>query len=106
MNDIAPELLQTITNEFEDLIKNDEVLFGIRKKIKAGKATYQDANRASIRIGELLSKAYRSHLSSDVLPDGTMYYNIAKRVLEPTLKRDFEEVSGICQDVQDRKSVV
>ncbi|MCZ2855895.1 hypothetical protein [uncultured Dubosiella sp.] len=100
MNDIAPELLQTITNEFEDLIKNDEVLFGIRKKIKAGKATYQDANRASIRIGELLSKAYRSHLSSDVLPDGTMYYNIAKRVLEPTLKRDFEEVSGICQDVQ------
>lgn len=100
MNDVAPELLETITNEFEDLIKNDEVLFGIRKKIKAGKATYQDANRASIRIGELLSKAYRSHLSSDVLPDGTMYYNIAKRVLEPTLKRDFEEVSGICQDVQ------
>ncbi|WP_288342014.1 hypothetical protein [uncultured Dubosiella sp.] len=100
MNDVAPELLETITNEFEDLIKNDEVLFGIRKKIKAGKATYQDANRASIRIGELLSKAYQSHLSSDVLPDGTMYYNIAKRVLEPTLKRDFDEVSGICQDVQ------
>ncbi len=100
MNDVAPELLETITNEFEDLIKNDEVLFGIRRKIKAGKATYQDANRASIRIGELLSKAYQSHLSSDVLPDGTMYYNIAKRVLEPTLKRDFDEVSGICQDVQ------
>lgn len=100
MNDVVPELLETITNEFEDLIKNDEVLFGIRKKIKAGKATYQDANRASIRIGELLSKAYQSHLSSDVLPDGTMYYNIAKRVLEPTLKRDFDEVSGICKDVQ------
>lgn len=100
MSDIAPELLNKITKEFEDLIEKDEVLLRIRKKIRSGKADYLDANAGAIRIGELLSQSYQRYISSDVLPNGQMYYNIAQRVLDPTLKRDFDEISKLCMDVQ------
>lgn len=100
MSDIAPELLEKITKEFEDLIEKDEVLLRIRKKIRSGKSTYLDANGGAIRIGELLSQTYQKYISSDVLPNGQMYYNIAQRILGPTLKQDFEEISKLCLDVQ------
>lgn len=100
MADIAPELLKKITNEFEDLIENDEVLLRIQKKIRTRKASYIDAHDGSVRIGEILSQAYQKHISSGILPNGQMYYNIAQRVIDPTLKRDFDEISKLCMDVQ------
>lgn len=101
MDAIAPELLENITKEFEDLVEKDEVLLSVRKKIASNTATYQDANQAAIRLGKLLSRAYQDNISSDRLPNGQMYYNIAKRVLEPTLKNNYGEISDICLSIQE-----
>ena len=35
-----------------------------------------------------------------MLPDGRMYYNIAKSVVEPLLKGNYELVTDICGEVQ------
>ncbi|MDK6788265.1 hypothetical protein QP330_10485, partial [Actinotignum timonense] len=51
-------------------------------------------------MGEILSKVLGSSLSNDTLPDGKMYYNIAKRLLNETLGRNYELVSSYASDVQ------
>lgn len=98
--DIVPTLLATIQADFDEAIRKDSLLIRIQKKIDAGTATYQDANDFAVEAGQVLAKIYKKHLSSDVLPDGRMYYNIAERILYPTLKRNHELIAGTAADVQ------
>lgn len=101
MDDIAPALLKNIQDTFEDLVKNDEALFRIRKRLESRKATYADAHDYAGRIAKCLQQAYSSHLIGDSLPDGRMYYNIANRILPPTLTRCGGLVSDYCVQVQE-----
>lgn len=70
MDDIAPALLKNIQDTFEGLVKNDEALSRIRKRLESGKASYADAQDYAGRIAKYLQQAYSSHLSADSLPDG------------------------------------
>ena len=101
MDDIAPALLKNIQDTFEDLVKNDKALSRIRKRLESGKASYADAQDYAGRIAKCLQQAYSSHLSADSLPDGRMHYNIANRVLPPTLTRCGGLVSDYCVQVQE-----
>ena len=60
-------------------------LNGIRRVIDIGDATYQQANEFAIEVGEILASVFQENLSSDILPNGRMYYNIAKKVVEPMM---------------------
>jgi hypothetical protein len=51
-------------------------------------------------VGQALSFAFQEHLSSEVLPDGKMYWNIADRVIRPLLEEDYQLVSTATQLVQ------
>lgn len=99
--DIVPDLKKKIEDEFEDLIKDDEVLFQLAEKMKTKNASYIDADLYAQRIGELSSKSLLKHLTPDSLPDGTMYFNIGNRVLTPALQRDYELISDVCVEVQE-----
>lgn len=101
MEDVTPELLQKIKKQFKDDAKDNKVLVDLVQKIDLGKADYIDANKFAIEIGNILAKSMQDNLSSFVLPDGKMYYNIASQVLNDTLKNNHKIISDYSRDVQE-----
>ena len=100
MEDIAPQLLETLRTRFSEKIAVNPKIRALAKKIKAGDATYVDAEDYAYLIGNALSEVFMDNLSSAVLPDGRMYYNIAQRVLQPLLEEDHAIVSDAAAMVQ------
>lgn len=100
VEDIVPSLLKKIKSEFEGARLDSEVLKDLLSKLQHSKASYLDANKYAIEIGEILSKALGASLTNETLPDGKMYYNIAQRVLTDVLGRNYELVSDYAEQVQ------
>lgn len=100
MQDVAPELLKLVKEDFESNFNKSETIANLYEKVRDGTATYVEANEFAIETGELLANAFQRNISSEVLPEGKMYYNIGKRVVEPLMKEDYNLVSDICQQVQ------
>ena len=100
VEDIVPSLLKKIKSEFEGARLNSEVLKDLLSKLQNSKASYLDANKYAIEIGEILSKALGASLTNEMLPDGKMYYNIAQRLLTDVLGRNHELVSDYTEQVQ------
>lgn len=100
MDDVAPKLLEILQAAFHHKFDESEAVSELAKKLASQAADYKDANAFAVEIGRILAGVYQENLSSDVLPDGRMYYNIAKRVIEPTMKENYELVSAFSQDVQ------
>ena len=98
MKDIVPELLKKIQEEYRREIKKSKVLRAFADKAEKETADYKDAAEAAKELGGILAQVYQNDLSSEILPDGKMYYNIASRILEPTL-REVYDISANCGEV-------
>lgn len=96
MTDIAPELYDRIVAEFERLVAADDELTALAHEA----STYTEAHEYAIRLGEHLSEAFENILSSGVLPDGKMYYNIAERTVRPMLEGNRRMVNEVAAQVQ------
>lgn len=101
MNDIVPELLDKIQKDFQDEVKKSNKLKALRKLIDDKQATYEQANEYAIEVGEILARSFKKHISSSVLPDGRMYYNIGERILNPTLTKNYELATNIAKEIQE-----
>lgn len=101
MKDIAPELLERIEKEFKRTFEADSTIRSLYKKIKDGTATYEDAQSFAVKTGELLADTFKRNLSSEILPDGRFYYNIASRILSSTLGKNHDLISDYSADVQN-----
>lgn len=97
--DIAPELMKEVQISFWEYIK-EEPIQKLYELLHEGKATYIEADRFAVEMGNALAKAFRDNISSDVLPDGKMYYNIARRMLPPELQEDYKLVADYAQAMQ------
>lgn len=107
--DIVPELLEAIQKDFNSSMEKSSKLHALKKMIENETATYAEVNDYAKKIGELLSKSLQKNISSDVLPDGKMYFNIAKRILEPTLGNNYKlvtEVATMVQKTLNRKNKI
>lgn len=100
MEDIAPKLFETVQEEFKRKFENDSTIKKLYDKISKGSATYKEAHEFAIKTGEILSGAFDQTISSAVLPDGRMYYNIAERVIGPMLQGNYDIVSEISSEIQ------
>lgn len=98
--DIVPELLEKLENEFVNKYSNNKKINNAVKKIKTGKATHQDSNEFAYECGKILAEVFKGNISPEDLPDGKMYYNIADRVLNDTLGRNYKLISDYSADVQ------
>lgn len=98
--DITPELLEAIESEFAILFSASPQIKKLQKLLDDGVATYKEANAYAVETGNILAKVFKKKLSSAVLPDGKMYYNIADRILNKTLGRNYELISAYSTDVQ------
>lgn len=100
MEDIAPELLARIEQEFEEQFKSDSLLADLAAKLEAGTATHAEAYEYAGRVGEILTDAYQHNIVSSSLPDGKLWYNIANRVITPTMESNYDIISKYVTDVQ------
>lgn len=98
--DIVPELLKLIENEFDKKTYNSKALKKSIKNLKGKKASYKDANEFAIEVGEILAEVLGKNITAEILPDGKMYYNIADRILNPTMNKNHELIAGYAADVQ------
>ena len=97
MTDIAPELLEAVKKSFEAKTK------GLGESIAKGVKNYEEAYRYAIKVGGALAGAFKTNITSEILPDGMMYFNIANRVVLPMLQAGYELSSAAA--VQAQKSV-
>ena len=94
MTDIAPELLEKVQKDFEELTE------GLREEIKQGVRSYEEAYDYAKRIGEALSRSLGVNITPEVLPDGKMYYNIADKVVRPMLEEEHELAAEVAVSAQ------
>lgn len=97
--DIAPELLKKIQEEFHKNCSSNKELQEISKKVADGTANCEDLENYAIAAGEMLAKAMHDNVSGDNLPDGKMYYNIASRIMPPNLEECYTMVADIAEGI-------
>lgn len=101
MEDITPGLLKSIQDDFQKGFDKSSTISRLYAKVRDGTATYEEANDFAIEVGEILAGAYKKNLSSSVLPDGRMYYNIANRIIAPTMTNNYNLIVAVTKQVQE-----
>jgi hypothetical protein len=107
MIDIAPELLEKLKRAFSEKFNKSKKIGKILSTIRDGNPTYSEVNELSIVVGDILAEVFQENLSQDILPDGRMYYNIAKRTIEPMMINNYDIVTGnaaIVQEILNRQA--
>jgi len=105
MIDIVPELLELINQKFDERTAESQKLKIAVRNLKAKEATYVDANNFAIEVGNILSDTFKETIDVEILPDGRMYYNIADRILNPTMSKNYDLITGYAMDVQTSLNV-
>lgn len=91
--DIGADLLLAITEAFQKAYDQDITIRVLEKRLNGGRAHLEDAAHYSERVGELLANVYGELLSSEVLPNGRMYWNIAQKVIQEPLVNNYNLVA-------------
>lgn len=98
--DIAPELLEKVLESFDDGIKTSPEFKWALNIMESKSADYKTAHEFSKEVGRILSESYKLNITSETLPNGKMYFNIADRVVRPTMEKAHEIVSDYATNVQ------
>lgn len=98
--DVVPVLNEKIQTSFQSNMMRDRRIAQISKRIRDGTATFVDGHDYAERLGESLSKALISNLNEENLPDGRLYYNIAKRTVTPALQYNYELTNEAAEQIQ------
>lgn len=99
-DDVLPELLKLVCDEFEKSYAANGIVKQVQKKLEDKSVTYADAYEYAYEVGCMLSDALTKHVTNELLPNGTMYYNIAQRLLQKTLGTNYKLVSELAAGVQ------
>lgn len=100
-DDVLPVILESVKEYFHKRYGDSKKIELALKRIEKSEATYLDANEYAVEVGIILAEAFGEKVKSAYLPDGRMYYNIAKRLVEETLKNNYALVSDYTVKVQE-----
>lgn len=98
--DVVPALNESIDASFKANCMSDRQLAKITARVRDGTATLVDGHDYAERLGVNLSKAFKSNMTAETLPNGTLYYNIATRTVTPALQQNYELVNDLTSDIQ------
>lgn len=99
-DDIAPSLIKAVQDAVNANVRANQRLADLRSLIAEGRATYADAAEYAREYGNMVKQAMAANVSSEVLPDGKMYWNIADRLFDEVMTAEFSEISQQCEQVQ------
>lgn len=97
MADVAPELLEKITRAVERRASVSKVITELPYK---SKLSQKDLHRYAEEVGKILSESYLEILTEGNLPNGTLYRNIAERILSQTLRDAHGQVMAFAESIQ------
>lgn len=98
--DVVPELNVKIQRSFQNNVMRDRQVARISQRIRDGTATLADGHEYAERLGFATSRALRANLTADTLPDGKLYFNIAKRTVTPALEENYRLINEASADIQ------
>ncbi len=103
--DIGQELAEQILKRFNEKYKKAQ-LFGspiseTLEKLKTGEATFRDADMYAVEVGTMLSDSMIEVLKLEDMPNETLYYNIARKTIEPSLQKGYNLISNVASAIQD-----
>lgn len=86
MKDIVPQLQKSVLSDFNRRVEQDiqiqRILAGTSKR-----ATFADVSKLAAQVGEYAYQSLRENLTDETLPDATLYWNIAKRIMLPLMQQ-------------------
>lgn len=98
--DISPVLLRKVQKNFRARIEKEGLTQSAMMK-RARDGTFKSINLYTHKVGKVLAYAYMDVLTPEALPDGTLFYNIAQKVLVPTLEEAHLMVSDVADAVME-----
>lgn len=100
--DIVPALLEAIQKDFDNGHATSKQIQQLLSLLAEDKATYLQANNYAVEVGKLLSKALKNKVTVDALPNGKMYFNIAEKLFNATLKNNYDLITDYSNKVQTK----
>lgn len=101
MEELAKELLEKIQKDFNQEYMNSKKISSLIEKVKNGVADYNEANEFATEVGDILARSFKNNITSDLLPDKTLYKEIAEKILNPTLKNNYNLITNVTNRVQE-----
>lgn len=86
-DDIVPGFYRKILGDFEGKVKTDTWIKAFENRQKKGTSTQKEVQEYAGRIGRYGQDTLIHGLAKKNLPDGIIYWNIAKRTVEPLMKQ-------------------
>lgn len=100
MKDIVPELLEKIQKSFDQKVSTDETISAFLKKVEKGTATMEELSLYGRKLGDHLAESLLENITLETLPDSRLYFNIANRILDPTMHNNYDLVNSAAAAVQ------
>ncbi len=91
MKDITPELQKSVLSDFYNMVEEDNKIQGILTG-EDKRATLAQVSKQAERLGEYAVRSLEKNLTDETLPDGTLYWNIAKGVI-PQLMQEVQTLA-------------
>lgn len=87
-------IAKSVDDSFFAFYQNDKVVSSLLKRIRDGTATYENANRYAVRVGNNLAKAYKA-----TLPTQMYVYDESIVLLQPLVK-GYKEINQYARNTQ------
>ena len=102
MKDITPELQKSVLSDFYNMVEEDNKIQGILTG-EDKRATMTQVSKQAERLGEYAVRSLKKNLTDETLPDGTLYWNIAKGVIPPLMQEVQKVATDMAVRVQTRE---
>lgn len=100
IKDVVPHILEEIEKAFGQRIRESKIIKEKLRSLENKELSYRDANEFAIELGNILADTFKDKVKTEDLPDGKMYYNIAKRLIEPNMVRNYDLAGDFSRTVQ------
>lgn len=93
-------MLEKVKKTFFSKCKSDSNIQNLLKKFSGNTANLLDVENYSRLLGNMLSQTFLEIIKPESLPNQKLYYNIAKTILEPMLRDNYNYVNNVASKVQ------
>jgi hypothetical protein len=102
MQDVSVELLKKLNKKYKQAINGDTSVNSFLKKLEKNKADFNDMYLYARKTSKYASDCVRAVLSEDNVPNGVIYWNILKSVLEPFVESYYNDINEKASKIQKR----
>lgn len=100
MDDVGTVLLDEVQRRFREVCDEDIAMGVLNRILETDRANAEYAGLYADRVGELLAQVYAEMVSSERLPDGRMYWNIAQKVVQEPLVNNYRLAAVAAEKAQ------